>query len=172
MHTATDSRPDIVSVLSLNVEPRGQDPLGEIKYASLTLSGFVHKATITHEPESFEGFEFRVSIANERAALEEDTHLVKFQTGDPAGLGGWSVRRSKEEVKYSRGEWGPGVSVLALCLRLGETAAEFLVLGQCPGSATKLERIGLARFTTALASFEGFVGEVTRDCHKQTITLV
>ncbi|KAH6844684.1 heterokaryon incompatibility protein-domain-containing protein [Chaetomium sp. MPI-CAGE-AT-0009] len=172
MYTAADSLPDIVSVVSWDVETKGQDPLGEIKHASLTVNGFVHTATITHRPESFSGFEFHVKIASEGAVLDDDTHLVKFRTKSPTDHGGWSVRRSSEPVTHVEGEWGPGVAVLSLCVAVNEKAAEFLILGQCPTDATKLERIGSARFTAVTASYEDFANEVTRDCYRQTITLV
>lgn len=168
--TAADCLPDTVFVVSWDVQPRGQDPFGEIKHASLTLSGFVHAAIITHVSDV--GYEYRVSIANESALLDEDTHLAKFQTRDVAGDKCWSVRRSNHEVKYGSREWGPGVTVRAICLGIGETAAEFLVLGQCPYDATKLERIGSATFTAAISSFRDFVRGLTRDCHRQTVTLV
>jgi len=172
MATAADPLPGIVSVVSWDVKLKGQDPFGEIKHASLTVSGFVHAATITHQPEGFEGFAYRVTIANKTAVLEEDTHLVKFQTKDLAGRGCWSVRRSQEEVKYSHGECDPSVTVRALCLGAGKTAAQFLVLGLCPDDPRMLERIGSATFTAAISSFEDFVRGVTRDCHRQTVTLV
>ncbi|KAK3384147.1 hypothetical protein B0T24DRAFT_689159 [Lasiosphaeria ovina] len=159
MRTAADFRPGVASVVSWDVQPRGQGPFGEVKYASLTLSGFVCVATITRKPESFSGFEYRVAIADRSAVLDEDTYLVKFQTKDLVGRGGWSVRRSQEEVKQSHEQWGPGVAVQALCLSVEETAVEFLVLGQCPYDVTKLERIGTAIFTTAISSFKDFAGE-------------
>jgi hypothetical protein len=174
MGRAADPHPDIFSVVSWDVEPKLQDPLGEIKYASLTVDGFVHTATITHQPECFDGFEFRVRIASEGAILDNDTHLAKFETKGPGpdGPAKWSVRRSNKDVKHSEGEWGPGVTVLALCLAVSENMAEFLVLGQCPDDATKLERIGSARFTAVTASYGDFASNVTRDCYRQTITLV
>lgn len=170
--TTTDTLPDIISVMSWDVEPKRQDLLGEIKHASLTVSGFVLSATITYNAESLGGFDFRVAIAGERVVLEEDTHLVRFQVQGADGSDSWSVRRSKEEVKHSRGEWGSGVAVRALCLSVDDMGVEFLVLGQSPENGTELERIGSARFTTAISFFEDFVREVTRDCHRQTITLV
>lgn len=172
MHTAGNPAPDIVSVVSWDVQLERQDPLGEIKCASLTLNGFVHAATVTHQPESFSGFEFRVSIADERVVLDEDTHLVKFETKRPDGADIWSVRRSNKEVKHVEGEWGSGVEVQALCLVASKEAAEFLILGQCPNDATKLARIGTARFTAVTDSYADFANEVTRDCYRTTITLV
>lgn len=170
--TAPDPLPDLISVVSWVVEPKRQDPLGEIKYASLTLCGFVHPATVTHQPGSYSGFEFRVNIAGQKAILDDDTTLVKFKTEGPDAAGFWSVRRSSKEVKHVEGEWGPGVPVLALCLSVNESEAEFLVLAQCPDDATKLERIGTARFTAVTGSYAEFANGVTHDRHKQTITLV
>jgi hypothetical protein len=172
MHTVADPVPDIVSVVSWDVQPERQDPFREIKYASLTLNGFVHAATITHQPESFGGFEFRVNIAGEKAVLDDDAHLIKFETEGPDGARRCSVRRSNKEVKHVKGEWGPGVVVLGLCLAASEEAAEFLILGQCPDDRTKFERIGSARFTAVTSSYADFATEVTRDCYKQIITLV
>ncbi|KAK3291002.1 heterokaryon incompatibility protein-domain-containing protein [Chaetomium fimeti] len=172
MYTTSDLLPDIVSVVSWDVEPKRQDPFGELKHASLTLNGFVHTATLRHRSETSDGFEFRVNIASEAAVLDDDTHLVKFETKSSDGTEMWSVRRSDKEVKHVKGEWGPGVAVLALCLAVSEKAAEFIILGQSPHDATKLERIGSARFTAVTPSYVDFANEVTRDCYRQTITLV
>lgn len=172
MPTAAEICRSVVSVVSWNVELRGRDPLGEVKHASLTVSGFVHAATIVRKPGSFSGFPYRVIIADRSAVLEEDAYLVKFQTKDLADRDVWPVRRSQEEVKQSYEQWGPGVAVRALCLGVREIAVEFLVLGQFPHDMTKLERIGTATFTTAVSFFNDFVGEVSRACHRQTITLL
>lgn len=171
MHTAPDTLPDVINVLRWDVEPRHQDLLGEIKHASLTVSGFVHTATITYNPESG-GSVFCVTIAGERAFLEEDTYLAKFRTQDAAGSESWSVRRSRVEVTHSQNEWGAGVPVQALCLSVGDKGVLFIVLGPCANDGTKLERVGTTNVTTTISPFEDFVREVTLDCHRQTITLV
>jgi hypothetical protein len=63
MYTSAGSGSDRVAVLGWHVRTRGQEPLGKVKHVSLTGSGFVHTAIITHEPEGL-GFDIRVDIGN------------------------------------------------------------------------------------------------------------
>ncbi|KAJ0417593.1 heterokaryon incompatibility protein-domain-containing protein [Aspergillus carlsbadensis] len=128
------------------LEPKGIDPLGEVRHASLTVSGFVHHATITYDEDLWRDT-FRVDIANRTAEFHQDTDLEKCAAKSLCGTkNAWSVRRSKNKMP-AKHEWEGGVSVLAICLfRDPAWATAFLILGPSSVDSDKLERIGIAEF--------------------------
>ncbi|KAK0718956.1 heterokaryon incompatibility protein-domain-containing protein, partial [Apiosordaria backusii] len=179
----------LVSLVSWHVDPKGQDPLGEVKQARLTVRGFVHEAILMDSTDTVDGFEFNIRIVNRTTMVRNETDLVRFQIESPAGHEQWSARRAKEwEESEDDGEWGPDVTVWALCLGVDDEfeALEFLVLGQCPTDRTKLERIGFARLNSndpqpdsdsddseaPPFDWKEYHDEITHERHRRTITLV
>ncbi|KAK0671445.1 heterokaryon incompatibility protein-domain-containing protein [Cercophora samala] len=182
----------LVEVLDWHVEPRGQDPLGEIDAASLTVRGFVHSATLVDSDGTQEGFGYDVRIgssariARRYAMVRHDTELVRFQTEDSDGQQEqWSIRRAKEGEMPGEDDPRPEVTVLALCLGVDDEmgAAEFLILGQCPTDPDTWERIGSAKVTAndpqpdseeeeLEFNFDEFLNEITDEAYKTIITLV
>ncbi|CAP67763.1 uncharacterized protein PODANS_1_16490 [Podospora anserina S mat+] len=183
-----------VEVLEYSVEPKGQDPLGEINAASLTVSGYVHSATLMDSDDTAEGFEYDVRIkssiriARRYAMVRHDTKLVRVQIVDADGEVQWSIQRAREGEMPGEEEFRPQVTVLALCLGVDEAnrAIEFLILAQCPSDLKTWERIGSVRVTESdpqpdseeeeeeleFWNFDDFLAEITDENYKTTLTLV
>jgi hypothetical protein len=168
----------MITLLDWTLEPKGIDPLGEVKNASLTVSGFVHHATITYD-ENLWRDTFRINIANWTAELHQDTDLEKFHTTDPSGnVSSWSARRSGKRTLLKQ-EWDGGTIVLAICLfRDPSRVTAFLILATSPSDPTKLERIGSAEFLHSENRWgqgdasDEWMSEIVNPRHLQTIMIV
>ncbi|KAL2808786.1 heterokaryon incompatibility protein-domain-containing protein [Aspergillus granulosus] len=166
----------MITLVDWTIERKGIDPLGEVKNATLTVSGFVHHATMTYD-ESLWRDTFRVDIAGRTAELHQDTHLERFQTtGLSDHIKTYSARRSERTTPPEQ-EWDGGVNVLAMCLlRDPDRVTAFLILVTPPG-CSEVERIGIAEFLHSENRWEqsdaseAWISEIENPQYWQTLVL-